>query len=213
MRVAVPDSLQCRVLDELHRTHAGMSQMKRVARSYMWWPQLDKHIEDFVKSCPSCQSNRESPPVVPLQPWPWPAKPWQCIHVDFVGPFLGKMFFLVMDAHSKWPEDFEMPSTTSNATIRVLSHLFASYGLPCQRVLDKGPQFCSEEFATFLKANGVRHIRCAPYHPASNGLVECFVRTFKQALKARASSGLPLQNCLASFLSGYWITLHATTRR
>ena len=213
MRVVVPDSLQGRVLGELHRTHAGMNQMKRVARSYMWWPQLDKHIEDLVKSCPSCQSNRESPPVAPLQPWPWPAKPWQRIHVDFAGPFLGKMFFLVVDAHSKWPEVFEMPSTTSNATIHRLRHLFASYGLPCQLVSDNGPQFCSEEFATFLKANGVRHIRCAPYHPASNGLVERFVRTFKQALKARASSGLPLQHCLASFLFGYRTTPHTTTGR
>ena len=78
-------------------------------------------------------------------------------------------------------------------------------------VLDNGPQFCSEEFATFLKANGVRHIRCAPYHPASNGLVERFMRTFKQALKARESSGLPLQHCLASILFGYWTTPHATT--
>ena len=57
MRVVVPDSLQGRVLDELHRTHAGMSQMKRVARSYVWWPQLDKHIEDLVKLYLSCQSN------------------------------------------------------------------------------------------------------------------------------------------------------------
>ena len=139
--VVVPDSLQDKVLDELHTTHAGKNQMKRGARSYVWWPQLDKHIEDLVKSCPSCQSNRESPPVAPLQPWPWPAKPWQCIHVDFAGPFLDKMFFLVVDAHSKWREVFEMPSTTSNAAIRVLRHLFASYGLPRQLVLENGPQF------------------------------------------------------------------------
>ena len=59
----------------------------------------------------------------------------------------------------------------------------------------------------------MRHIRCAPCHPASNGLVERFVRTFKQALKARESSGLPLQHCLASFLFGYRTTPHATTGR
>ena len=134
----------------MHSTHSGMTQMKRVARSYVWWPNLDKHIEDLVRSCLSCQSNQDSPAVVPLQPWAWPAKPWQRIHVDFAGPFLGKMFFLVVDAHSKWPEVYKMPSTTSSATIRVLHHLFASYGLPCQLVSDNGPQFCSEEFATFL---------------------------------------------------------------
>ena len=106
-----------------------------------------------------------------------------------------------------------MPSTTSNATIRVQHHVFASYGLPCQLVSANGPQFCSEEFATFLKANGVRHIHCALYHPASNGSVERFVRIFKQALKAHESSRLPRQHCLASFLFGYRTNPHATTGR
>ena len=99
------------------------------------------------------------------------------------------MCLLIMDVHSKWPEVYEMSSTTSSATIHVLHHLFASYGLPCQLVLDIGPQFCSEEFAIFLKEHGVMHICCAPYHPASNGLVERFVRICKQALNACESSG------------------------
>ena len=155
---------------------------------------LDKHIEDLVRLCLSCQSNQDSPAVAPLQHWPCPAKPWQHIHIDFVGLFLDKMSFLVVDAHSKWPKVFEMPSTTSFATIYVLRHLFASYGLPCQLALDNGPQFCSEEFAIFLNTNWVRHIHCAPYHPASNGLVEHFVRTFKQALKACEPSSLSLHH-------------------
>ena len=30
--------------------------------------------------------------------------------------------------------------------------------------------------------NGVQHVRRAPYHPATNGMAERFVQTFKQAL-------------------------------
>ena len=162
MRVVVPKPLQGVVLEELHRNHSGMNQMKRVARSYVWWPNIDRHSEDLVKSCPSCQSNQDAPPPAPLQPWSWTAKPWQHIHVDFAGPFLGKMFLLIVDAHSKWPEVYEMPSTTSSATVRVLRHLFAAYGLPLQLVSDNGPQFTSEEFTAFIKSNGVRHTRSAP---------------------------------------------------
>jgi hypothetical protein len=213
IRVIVPNSLQGKVLEELHRNHAGMTQMKRVARSYVWWPKMDQNIEDLSKSCSACQSNRDDPAAAPLHPWTWPAKPWQRIHIDFAGPFLGKMFFLVVDAHSKWPEAFEMPSTTSSATIRVLRHLFAAYGLPLQLVSDNGPQFCSQEFSTFLQENGVKHIRCAPYHPASNGLAERFVKTFKQAFKAGEQQGLPLQHRLANFLLSYRSTPHSTTNR
>ena len=77
--------------------------MKSIARSYVWWPKIDKHIEELVKNCVDCQSNRDKPAVAPLHPWVWPSKPWQRVHIDFAGPFLGKNLLLV-DAHSKWPE-------------------------------------------------------------------------------------------------------------
>ena len=86
---------------------------------------------------------------------------------------------VIVDAHSKWPEVVLMSSSTSQATIRALRQLFATYGLPQQLVSDNGPQFSSVEFATFLTRNGVKHIRSSPYHPSTNGLAERFVHTLK----------------------------------
>ena len=60
------------------------------------WPKLDKHIEDLVRSCLSCQRNQDCPAVAKLQLWAWPVKPWQRIHIDFAVPSLGKMFSLWM---------------------------------------------------------------------------------------------------------------------
>ena len=77
------------------------------------------------------------------------------------------MFLIVVDAHSKWPEVIQMSSTTSSKTIDVLRTLFARYRLPEQVVSDNGTQFTSDEFAQFLKSNGVKHIRTASYHPSS----------------------------------------------
>ena len=45
---------------------------------------------------------------------------------------------------------------------------------------DNGPQFVSDDFERFLKANGIRHIRTASYHPASNGQAERFVQSFNE---------------------------------
>ena len=67
----------------------------------------------------------------------------QRIHVDFMGPFQGKMFLVVMDAYSKWPEVFMMQTTTTSKTIECLRYMF---GYPEQLVSDNGPQFTSEEF-------------------------------------------------------------------
>ena len=169
-RVVIPLKLRPALLEELHKDHPGASQMKAVARSYFWYPGLDQDIEHKAQSCTSCQAVKNAPPAAPLHPWLWPTKPWQRIHVDFTGPFNGKTYFLVMDAHSKWPEIVEMNSTTSQRTIAELRKMFVAHGLPQQLVSDNGPQFISDEFATFMKSNGIKHIGCAPYHPASNGI-------------------------------------------
>ncbi|KAL5516430.1 hypothetical protein EMCRGX_G001758 [Ephydatia muelleri] len=76
-----------------------------------------------------------------------------------------------------------MPNTTFQKTIEILRQVFSAYGLPEQLVSDNGPQFISREFAEFMAKNGIKHIRSAPYHPATNGQVKRFVQTFKRAMK------------------------------
>ena len=134
----------------------------------------------LAKSCKECASVKRAPSKVPLHPWTWPQKPWQRVHLDFAGPFQGSMFFLAVDACSKWPEVEVMTSTTTGKTLDVLRRWFSSNGLPEAVVTDNGPQFVSEEFEEFCKLNGIKHLRSAPYHPASNGLVERFVQSLKQ---------------------------------
>ena len=112
-RVIVPHRLQESVLSELHRDHPGVCRIKSVARSYVWWPKLDKRLEDLASSCTACQQTKQAPPLAPLHTWLWPQRPWQRIHVDFAGPFLGKMFILIVDTHSKWPEIHMVHDTTT----------------------------------------------------------------------------------------------------
>ena len=81
--------------------------------------------------------------------------------------------------------------------------MFSVFGLPQQLVSDNGPQFISAEFEKFVKENGVKHVCSAPYQPSTNGLVERFVKSFKQALKAGERRGVPSQQCLAEFLLAY----------
>ena len=211
IRVVVPEKLRKQLLEELHRDHPGISRMKLVARGYMWWPGLDREIEKLAQSCETCLAVKHKPPIAPLHPWRWPPHPWQRVHLDFAGPFQGSMFLVCVDAHSKWPEAHIMSSTTTTKTLEVLRQIFAAHGLPEQIVTDNGPQFVSEDFATFTKANGIKHIRTAPYHPASNGLAERFVQSMKQSLKATLNSGHSLSYRLSNYLLSYRSTPHATT--
>jgi hypothetical protein len=74
----------------------------------------------------------------------------------FAGPFLDRMFFVLVDAHSKWPEIVEMKTTTSTKTIEVLRSIFSRNGIPAQIMSDNGSQFSSDEFATFMKRNDIQ---------------------------------------------------------
>ena len=104
-----------------------------------------------------------------------------------------------------------MSGVTSEKTIRMLFHLFSLYGLPDQLVSDNRPQFTSSEFSRFMKLKGIHHFRSAPYHPATNGLVERFNKTLKQAIKTGKYSGKSIQETISEFLFRYHSTPHSTT--
>ena len=102
--------------------------MKSIARSYIWQEGIDKDIESLVKSCQVCQAVKNATHMAPLHPWLWSSRPWQRLHLDFAGPFQGRTYLLVTDAHSKWSEIVEMRSTTADRTIEELHKIFSTQG-------------------------------------------------------------------------------------
>ena len=156
-----------------------------------------------------CQLNQKAPAQAPLHPWEWPEPPWVQIHVDYTGPFLNKMFLVVVDAYSKWLDVVIMPSATSLNIIQALRSMFATHGLPELLVSDNGTAFTSLEFREFLKQNEIQQVTSAPYHPSSNGLAERAVQTFKTGMKKRVSGDVATQ--LARFLFHYRTTPHSVT--
>ena len=149
--------------------------MKSIARSYVWWPNIDSDIENTVRSCYTCQLTRANPPEAPAHPWCYPSGPWQRLHIDFKGPVSGRTYLVIVDAYSKHPEVVNMSNTTAIETVKVLREIFSRHGLPEMIVSDNGPQFISDEFRKFCDMNGICHRRSAPYKPSTNGQAERIV--------------------------------------
>ncbi|CAM4597728.1 unnamed protein product [Leuciscus chuanchicus] len=208
-RVVVPQRSRKAILKQLHHTHPGISRMKGLARSYVWWPGMDSEIEKEVQSCHTCQESRNPPAGAPLHPWEWPETPWSRLHVDYAGPFLEKIFLVIVDAHSKWIDVYPASTATSQVTIEKLRQCFSIHGLPQTLESDNGTCFTSQEFQAFLKQNGIQHITSAPFHPASNGLAERAVQSFKQGIKK--IKGDTLETRIARFLFNYRITPQTMT--
>ncbi|GFW62887.1 uncharacterized protein K02A2.6 [Trichonephila clavipes] len=183
--------------------------MKAIARSYCYWQGIDASIANFVQNCSACITTRNEPARINRHPWEWPNGPWQRIHVYYAGPFMGKMFFVVSDAYSKWIEVIPMKNITASFTIHHLRILFAHYGIPLTLVSDNSASFTSYEFRHFL--NNIKHITSVPYHPATNGQAERIVQLFKASLKSSRGDSGDLNVKLQRFLLQYRITPHSLT--
>ena len=140
-------------MTELHGNHPGIVRMKALAHSYIWWPNKDNDIEMTVKLFNSCQMNKAMPSKAPIHPWEKTIAPWMRIHVEFAGPFLGKIFLIIYVSYSKWIGAIPMTNITSSAVIDCLRSTFSIHGIPYFIVSDNGPSLVSEEFKRFCKLN------------------------------------------------------------
>ena len=82
---------------------------------------------------------------------------WVCLHLDDAGPFLGQMFLILVDAHSK---RMEFKPVSSATTIEQLSSIFATCGWRKILVTNNGSVLTNTEFKDLLSC------KSAPYRLA-----------------------------------------------
>ena len=134
LRVFVQPNWQISLMDDLHEGHMGMTRMKGVARSYLWWPGLDQYIESCVRDGAVCMATDNTPSVTTLEPWSWPLRPWQHVHINYADMY-GNNFLVLVDSHTKWLEMFQMHATTSQKMSNMLQNLLAVHGFPDEILL------------------------------------------------------------------------------
>ena len=174
---------------------------------------MDSDIQTTVRSCNNCQLHQKNTAKAPIHPREWTNKPWVRVHLDYAGPYLNKMFLVVIDSYSKWLEVIPVSGANSKETIQKLRMVFATHGVPEQCVTDNGSPFTSIDFEQFLPRNGIKQIRTSPYHPSSNGMAERMVQMFKSAMGKMGVNREHLPARLQRFLFTYRITPQTTTGR
>ncbi|KAL7863330.1 hypothetical protein SRHO_G00123140 [Serrasalmus rhombeus] len=115
---------------------------------------------------------------------------------------------LIMDCIDSVPVDsMQIKSWTakdsvlSQITIEKLCQSFSVLGLPQVLVSDNRNCFTSTEFEKFMKQNGIRHVKTAPFHHSTNKLAERAVQTLKESLKK--AKGDTIEANLSRFLFSY----------
>lgn len=167
----------------------------------------------LTKNGTNCNAHRNNPLKVDTHVWEPVSTSMKQIHIDFAGPFLGKMFLIMVDAYSKLPEVHVMSDISAKTTISKCRQIFSAFGLPQVLVTDNGKTFMSHEFQQFLRVNGIMHRITAPYNPATNGQAERFVQTLKQALKHMKYDISNVNLALSQILVQYRSMAHALTNK
>lgn len=211
-RIVVPQQLQPRVLKLLHRSHLGIVKMKQLARSHCWWSTINKDILNVIQSCSIC-SKLQSLPKPKFCSWEEPKQVWSRLHMDFAGPIWNTKWLIIIDAKSKFPIVADMNNnTTATNLIDALEKVIDWFGPPETLVSDNGPPFNSYDMKKFYDKYNIKHITTPPYHPASNGLAERFVRSFKESMLKQQQAGQTNKIiALRNVLRDYRWTPHTTT--
>ncbi len=149
-RIVIPKPLQSEILEIIHHGHQGVTKCNERAKEAVWWFGIGKDIKSIVSRCRECQIKKSAQNREPLMSSPLPEGPWTRVGTDLLS-FKGKTFLVVMDYYSRYLELMYLSSATSSFVIGKLKSIFARWGIPREVVSDNGPQFSSDEFASFSK--------------------------------------------------------------
>ena len=207
-RIVIPEVHRSAIMRQLHVGHPGTSSMRSVARTVVFWPNMDLDLEQVTKSCTECFANNKLKGIKPSK-WPETQSVWQRLHVDWCGPVEGYYFFIVIDSKSKFLDIHASKNLTTAKTIEHLRKTFSNFGVPVELVSDNGPCFISKDFKKFVDANMMRHTLSAPHHPQTNGLAERAVQIFKRLFLKFTTGDLNTRLC--RLLYHYRCTIQSTT--
>lgn len=195
-RPVVPLDWRRRIFDSIHSlSHPGVRASVKLVGAKFVWPGLRKDVRRWAAACVACQRAKVHPHTrANLEPFPIPARRFDHVHVDLVGPLPPSQGFThlitMVDRTTRWPEAVPLSSTTSADIARAfLSSWVARFGTPSDITSDRGPQFVSELWSAMAGSLGVQVHRTTAYHPQANGLCERFHRSLKAALRAALSDG------------------------
>ena len=148
-KILIPQSMRKEMLQILHTSHAGIEKSKQRAKESIFWPKINKDIEDYLNRCSVCQTLRNSKQKKSLLPVEVPTLPWNTVGLD-VFTLKGYDYLLCVDYHSKYPEVSKLNTKTAQGIIAAIKPIFARHGIPCKVIADNMP-FNSQEFRKFAK--------------------------------------------------------------
>ena len=137
----------------------------------MFWVNINKYIENHVKSCSTCLRFQQTQPKEKTIHHDILLRPWEVLGAD-VFQLNNKNYLCVVDYHSKFLVIKRIEGLSEKSLIAAVKIIFAEYGKPYRLMSDAGSNFISEKLKSFCNSLNIKQAVSSSYHHQSNGQVE-----------------------------------------
>jgi hypothetical protein len=183
------------ILEEFHSTpqagHSGFYKTYRRIAANVYWIGMKNTIQNFVKSCDTCQRHKylASSPGGLLQPLPIPNQIWEDLSIDFITGLPKARGYdailVVVDRLSKYSHFIPLkhPYTARSVAEIFCKEIVKLHGIPISIVSDRDPLFMSSFWQELFKMQGTKLKMSIAYHPESDGQTEVVNRCLETYLR------------------------------
>ena len=193
----IPLSERERMLQLLHQFHQGTTKAQLFACGCVFWPSINKAIEEVVLQCETCTWFQSQNAAAPLTPMPTPSCPWQrCARNIFTSERTD--YLICSNFYSKMILIQQLPSSQSNTVkvVSLLKEMFLEHRIPKVPCSNNGSQYASAQFTEFCTSSGITHETSSPHYLQSNGFTKACVKSMKHALQCTKYSSTDPQLAL-----------------
>uniref|UniRef100_A0A1I7UR57 RNA-directed DNA polymerase n=1 Tax=Caenorhabditis tropicalis TaxID=1561998 RepID=A0A1I7UR57_9PELO len=186
-RWVVPERAIKSLIREAHEGllagHFGTEKMMKNISKKFFFVKMRAHIDNWVKGCQKCLCVNDVPKLIsPLTPYKtnYPLQIVACDLIDVGLSTQGNRYILtIIDLFTKYAIGVPIPDKKADTVIKAFVDRWAigEGRIPEVLLTDQGKEFVNEQFKTFSKKLGIKHITTKGYNSRANGAVERFNKT------------------------------------
>jgi transposase InsO family protein len=169
--------------------HAGLAKTLQRIQDYYIWPGMRAQVKKAITKCGLCAVNYRGRVHTEMGEMPIARCPGEIVGIDLIGPLFkshkeNRYLLVAIDHFSGWIEAYPLKRKTNDEVQEKLAGDYVPrHGAPRILITDQGNEFRTEEFESWLSANGIERRRTSGYNPQSNGKTERANGTLRRMLE------------------------------
>ena len=158
-----------------HNGHRGFFATKALLTQRFWWPEMERDINQFVKTCHLCQERQKQLVRIPPTKTHTPSI-FEVLHADIMhmSPASNGCKYIAhgRDNLTSWPEGRALRDEKARSiAMWIYEDILCRWGTLRTIVTDNGSSFVAA-VQWIAQKWGIKHIRISPYNSQANGSIE-----------------------------------------